>query len=220
MARNADGQIELVLENRQLLVIFLGMVALWGVFFSLGYIVGRNTSSSDAAVSSPDSAIAASAAKPSPMPPAAYLNRPPEESAGVEGLEGLEGREGLTAPKPELNFDQSAAEPAPEATLTAPQAAGSPSPAATPPPEPPRPPAVAPPSPAPRIMLQVSALSRQEDAQSLVRLLRERNLPVSVTTDATDSLYHVLVGPYQTEREAQEVKRLLENDGFQPFLKR
>lgn len=212
MARNSGGQIELVLENRQLLVIFLVTVALWGIFFSLGYIVGRNTSSSATAVALPDSAVAASGEKPSPMPPAAYLNRPPQESTGGEGL---------TPAGPELNFDQSVEEKAPEARLTAPQATGSSSPEGpegTPPPESQRLPAVT--TPPPGILVQVSALSRQEDAQFLVQLLKEKNLPVLVTAGPSDSLYHVVVGPYQTEREAQATKKLLEDDGFQPIIKR
>ena len=43
MARNDDGEFELVLGNRQLLSVFFIVVVLLGVFFTMGYIVGRNS---------------------------------------------------------------------------------------------------------------------------------------------------------------------------------
>lgn len=43
MARTEEGEFELILGNRQLISVFLIMVILLGVFFSMGYIVGRNS---------------------------------------------------------------------------------------------------------------------------------------------------------------------------------
>jgi outer membrane biosynthesis protein TonB len=44
MAKNEDGEFELILGNRQLLSVFFIVVVLLGVFFTMGYIVGRNSS--------------------------------------------------------------------------------------------------------------------------------------------------------------------------------
>lgn len=44
MPRNEDGEFELVLANRQLLSVFFIVVILLGVFFTMGYIVGRSSS--------------------------------------------------------------------------------------------------------------------------------------------------------------------------------
>jgi hypothetical protein len=52
LPKNDEGEFELVLGNRQLISVFVIVVALLGVFFSMGYIVGRNSSVS-AAVSDP-----------------------------------------------------------------------------------------------------------------------------------------------------------------------
>jgi cell division septation protein DedD len=41
--RNDDGEFELILGNRQLLSVFFIVVILLGVFFTMGYIVGRNS---------------------------------------------------------------------------------------------------------------------------------------------------------------------------------
>jgi len=42
--RNEDGEFELILGNRQLMSVFFIVVILLGVFFAMGYIVGRNSS--------------------------------------------------------------------------------------------------------------------------------------------------------------------------------
>jgi len=50
--KNDDGEFELILGNRQLLSVFFIVVVLLGVFFTMGYIVGR----SSAPVNGPDAA--------------------------------------------------------------------------------------------------------------------------------------------------------------------
>ena len=80
MARNDEGEFELVLGNRQLISVFLIVVILLGVFFSMGYIVGRNSSPTDAARNSAIAkSVEPSGDTPSPVPSAA----PPQASAPV-----------------------------------------------------------------------------------------------------------------------------------------
>lgn len=43
MPKSEDGEFELILGNRQLLSVFFIVVILLGVFFTMGYIVGRNS---------------------------------------------------------------------------------------------------------------------------------------------------------------------------------
>jgi hypothetical protein len=43
MPKNEEGEFELILGNRQLLSVFFIVVILLGVFFTMGYIVGRNS---------------------------------------------------------------------------------------------------------------------------------------------------------------------------------
>ena len=52
MPKNEDGEFELVLANRQLLSVFFIVVILLGVFFTMGYIVGRNSTPAAAEVAS------------------------------------------------------------------------------------------------------------------------------------------------------------------------
>ena len=48
MPKNEDGEFELILGNRQLLSVFFIVVILLGVFFTMGYIVGRNSGTTTA----------------------------------------------------------------------------------------------------------------------------------------------------------------------------
>lgn len=209
MAKNSERPGDLVLENRHLLLIFFAFIALSGVFFALGYIVGRNTFSPSAATAHADTADAESSAKPSPMPPAAYYLRatPPTTAAADQPPEQAEV-------PPELQFDQTLGEQTPEAKLEPAGSEGSAAAQAGAANQP----IAAVPAPA-GILVQVSALTRQEDADTLVRLLKEKKLPVMVTAGTSDALFHVVIGPYQSDAEAQQVKRLLEEDGFQPIIK-
>jgi cell division septation protein DedD len=75
----ADGdEKELVLGNKQLISLFFVVVALCGVFFAMGYMIGRNTSK--AATASPEGTPAA-AALPAQQ---SQESEPPRETAPSE----------------------------------------------------------------------------------------------------------------------------------------
>jgi len=82
LPKNEDGEFELILGNRQLLSVFFIVVILLGVFFTMGYIVGRNSGTVTAEVTPtpsvdarPASETPTRAPEPAPAPPA------PAESA-------------------------------------------------------------------------------------------------------------------------------------------
>jgi cell division septation protein DedD len=76
----ADGEKELVLGNKQLISLFFVVVALCGVFFAMGYMMGRNTSK-PATVNLDANAPATTAASPTPR---SQESEPPRETAGEE----------------------------------------------------------------------------------------------------------------------------------------
>ncbi|MBI4464481.1 MAG: SPOR domain-containing protein [Acidobacteria bacterium] len=206
MGKSSDRQLDLVLESRQVLVLFFAIVALFGVFFSLGYIVGRNTFSDPTPTAQAATETSATEDKPSPMPPASYLNRPQTGTATSTDP---------AMPGTDLSFYQSAEKSAEEpAPLEFPQG-----PPAQPPYAPEEGVSSLPPPP-PGILVQVSALTRREDAERLAALLKEKDLPAMVTSGANDSLFRVVVGPYPDEAAAQRVRTLLEQDGFRPMIRR
>ncbi|MBK5295251.1 MAG: SPOR domain-containing protein [Acidobacteriia bacterium] len=88
MAANEEGEFELVLGNKQLLSVFFIVVVLLGVFFTMGYIVGRSTTpaSMQAASSDPQPMVVdppAASRRPSPVgePPSAAPAAHPMETA-------------------------------------------------------------------------------------------------------------------------------------------
>ncbi len=208
MNKNRDGQVELVLENRQVLLIFFGIVALCGVFFSLGYIIGRNTFSAPIAVAQATPPTAEEEQKPSAMPPPAYLEQGQRPAGDLSDP---------SASATDLSFYERVEEETPQTALLPPNPFSPPSAGALQPSEQEGEVTLQPP---PGILVQVSALTRREDAEALVNLLKERNLPVLVTSSSTDSLFHVVVGPYSSEIDAERAKTLLELDGFRPIIKR
>ena len=59
MKNSETGEFELVLGNKQLLSGFFIVVILFGVFFTMGYIVGRNSSPSPQMAGGAESVAAA-----------------------------------------------------------------------------------------------------------------------------------------------------------------
>jgi len=74
------------------------------------------------------------------------------------------------------------------------------------------------------MVLQVAALQRNEDAERLVKVLKERGYPVFLVTPqdahANDNLVRVRVGPFTSGAEKEKTRRKLEMEGFKPFVKR
>ena len=192
-------QSEMVLETRHLLGVFFSIAILCGVFFALGYVVGKNTFSSDVSPAEEPAVVVAGdkpSPKPSPMPPATYFNRPEEETpwsgSTIAGDESLSFYESAEAPPATEQSSITGAEIPPEVTVP----------------------------PAAHILVQVSSLSQKENADALVQLLKQRNLPGFVTSDTKDQFFRVMIGPFHDDKEAEKVRNDLEGDGFRPFILR
>src|SRR4051794_7022658 len=70
-------------------------------------------------------------------------------------------------------------------------------------------------------LVQVAAVSKQEDADALVSALKKKSYPVFVASGPTaDKLYHVQIGPFGDIKDAEAMKSRLTNDGYNPILKR
>src|ERR1700691_3757835 len=71
-----EGEKELVLGNKQLISLFFVVVALCGVFFAMGYMMGRPSGKQLAAI--PETTAAAQVA---PVPQQSQESEPPRETA-------------------------------------------------------------------------------------------------------------------------------------------
>jgi cell division septation protein DedD len=69
--------------------------------------------------------------------------------------------------------------------------------------------------------VQVAAVSRQEDAESLVEALKKKQYPAfTANNDSIDKFYHVQVGPYADIKEAEAMRARLIGDGYNPIVKK
>ena len=183
-----DGEKELVLGNKQLISLFFVVVALCGVFFALGYMIGHNTSKpATANLDSSAPAIAASSGSQSPVPQT-QEPEPPRETAP----------EATQPPAPAPAETASSQPPVTQTPVTQTQAAHDT------------------PAPVPETgatYLQVRAL-RRADADNLVKSLREQNLPALLADSSKPDLFRVLVGPYHQTADVADAKARLKALGF------
>lgn len=75
------------------------------------------------------------------------------------------------------------------------------------------------PTPGHPVMVQIAAVSREEDAQTLAGALRKRGFSPSVKPGTTDKFFHVQVGPFTSKADAESMKQHLLADGYNAILK-
>jgi cell division septation protein DedD len=203
LARNDEGEFELVLGNRQLISVFLIVVILLGVFFSMGYIVGRNSSPSDMARGS---AVAKSVEPPADTPPPATSAGPPQASVPVPETKSS-ASERVTTHAEQPPAEAPAPKPAP---LSPVREKRSPSP----------PPAPAsserasitgePPS---GDYWQVVATARP-DAEIVAEALGKKGMHAIVAPAPKEGIFRVLVGPLKDSASQAQTRTDLEAAGF------
>jgi cell division septation protein DedD len=191
----ADGEKELVLGNRQLISLFFVVVALCGVFFAMGYLIGRN--STKGIVASAPSGEDGSAANAAPAASAPVAPTPADTAPSTQIPAAADNAGGPEAQPAGIQTQPARDTPGQPAAAPAPVAAAG----ATVTPE------------AGATYLQVAAQHRA-DADNLVRTLREQNLPAVVAASSKEDLFRVLVGPYHQTAQVAEAKDKLKALGF------
>lgn len=210
MPRNDEGEFELVLGNRQLLSGFFIVVILFGVFFTMGYIVGRHSSPAPLAAAPAGSAGESAAVRPgspaAPSPGQAEV-MPAEstkaESAPPESSEPPVTRPATAPPESPRGVSESATEPkrAEPVRTSETHAAGS---------------GLA--APAPGSYLQVAAPKRTA-AGAVVESLRNKGIAAVLAPGPNEETVRVLVGPLEAANVGK-MRADLESAGFKPFAKR
>jgi cell division septation protein DedD len=71
-------------------------------------------------------------------------------------------------------------------------------------------------------VVQIAAVTREEDAAALAGALRRKNYSVFVVNNPSvhDKFYHVQVGPFTTMQDAEAMKAKLTGEGYNPIVKR
>lgn len=181
---------EFTLGTGKLLGIFFGLVFICSFFFTIGYRLGRANGTGG---KTEIVGAAPTGGSPAGKPAAGDKTPAPQ--------------------KPASSSDQPAPQPQANVSVTTPAAAGNPP---------------ATPAPAPEIKasatgtytVQVAAVSRQEDAQSLVSALQKKQYPVFLTNVPGDSLFHVQVGPFSDPKDAESMRARLAAEGYDAIVKR
>jgi hypothetical protein len=192
VSRNDEGEFELILGNRQLMSVFFIVVILLGVFFAMGYIVGRNSSP----VGAPEVASRGSDAK------------PVDADTPSSSREKAANKETVAADVPKE------AEPPKE---TAAQQGPATKPA--PPPEPAHAPAkptraaVSDQPESGRTYLQLSAIDHDK-AEIMVELLRKKKFSaIAAEIPEKPGVFRVLVGPI-SEADVSKTRVALQDASF------
>ena len=221
---------ERVLEGKHVIGLFLLMLLFSGVFFTLGYVMGRNQYDGQVRAATtgsrtPDTIVSAknnvATNKPSPAEPLENESDP----ATTSNKSDWEFYNNNTPAKREPRLD-----PAPMSSSNTPAAKSVNTLARV---EPPTPAPVATPvtitarssksvaavpaSSSSTILLQVAAVSRQDDALSIASSLQKKRFPAAVLAPQKDKFYRVQVGPYKDQKSAEAAKKALEGAGFKAF---
>jgi DedD protein len=68
-------------------------------------------------------------------------------------------------------------------------------------------------------VVQVAAVSHQEDADALLSALRRKGYSVSIRQEPQDKLLHVQLGPYASKKDAEVMRQKLLGDGYNAIVK-
>jgi DedD protein len=205
-----------VLESRHLVGLFLGVVLLCGVFFTLGYVMGKTQYSAAVhAAASPDFTTPVR----SPDTKSATHSMPTASSSATNTSEWdfygkkQDDDDHLQSPvKTSSPWASSPAKPAPVATRPSPKRRAREVPTAAR--------FRIPPLLKGSIVLQVAALRHQGDAVAMAGMLQRKRFPAFVVLPRGDNFYRVQVGPYRNQRSAESARTALERAGFKAIIKR
>ncbi|HZP33549.1 MAG TPA: SPOR domain-containing protein [Candidatus Acidoferrales bacterium] len=223
MAGRSQRGRDWVLGGGQLAGIFILLVVLFGVVFTLGYLLGRNQY--DAQLKADASSIPG---KPEGM--AARANEKPfKPGRGGAGSLGAKS-DSPAAANTDWSFYHSAEPETPSQplsetpkSLVPARSAGSGTGKASSHLDSGRlnmksvsPPVI----PSGAAVLQIAAMARQADAVSLAQALQQKKFPAFVLPPGADRYYRVQVGPYSDAKSADLAKHKLESQGFKAIIRR
>ena len=247
----ATEETEITLGAGKLLGLFFLLAATCGIFFAVGYSLGKTTAReqalADRAAETASASQETAASKPSASVRTPAANAPASGGAEAASKPGepdltfynaVKQNGGDRKDDSKLQAPKPAAEPATKNTdvspsaqsketrttasiagpLTATNQAPKPADNAAPGTSPQQAPATA---PAGTYVVQIAAVSHEEDAAALAGALRKKSYTASVVNNpAKDKLFHVVLGPYATMQDAEAMKAKLQGEGYNPIIKR
>jgi len=224
------GAGERVLESKHVIGLFLLMLLFSGVFFTLGYVMGRNQydgqvraamnvtgkteplympKSDPASKKTADDSASSGESDPSTDSSSPVWTFPGTNSSTnvdphLEAPPASRNAESSPAPAAKLaNSKNNKVQTQPVSVHTAPKN----SKGAT----------ANPLIPSGAYVIQVAALLKQDDALTIANGLQKKHYAVYVQTPQKDKYYRVQVGPFKDQKSADAAKKGLEGEGFKAF---
>ncbi len=191
---------EITLSTGKLLGIFFALAVICGVFFTMGYLLGKSTSAggrTEIVATVPSGSSAGKPTAGNKTPEAVTQTCPP----GSPNCASASDASSSSKPGDQQPAAQQLSTKAPDqgaqSTTGADVKAGV----------------------ASSFMVQVAAVSKQEDAEILVTALRKKQYPVFIANAAGDPLFHVQVGPFSDKKDAEAMRTRLSGDGYNAIVK-
>jgi DedD protein len=189
---------EITLGTGKLLLLFFGLVGVCALFFAVGYSLGRK--------SEPAITTASAAGSPQIVPGTTKASSGSPATAPMTFYKSVEQKDANPELTPAVDAKTEPAAPAPT-DAAQPPAANTADPATT--------------LPSSGYLVQVAAVSKQEDGDALVDALKKKDYPAFVAMPVTaDKLFHVQVGPFPDIKDAEAMRARLMADGYSPILKK
>jgi len=208
LARNDDGEFELVLGNRQLISVFIIVVILFAVFFSMGYIIGHNntapvsasnTNTKPSAVDRTTTSAPATTPAQEPAPTTTAESKPPQtESPAATHPEQSAAHRPVT-PAPVAAAPPQKEKPSPISSNTTARVLAEPSGGE---------------------YFQVVATTRP-DAEIISEALGKKGFHSVISPSPKEGIFRVLVGPIKDGASQGQMRADLEAAGFKsPILRK
>jgi cell division septation protein DedD len=194
----AQRDTEITLGTGRMLALFFTFVIVCAIFFTIGFSLGRKTTYVTAgnpvnSPSEPSSAVRPSAAKQNPPQSAAQST----EFSFYKSVGAKNTDSDLVASAVQTTNSPADAQKTPTPVSTNPATSGA------------------------GYYVQVAAVSRQEDAESLVEALKKKQYPAfTASSSSADKFFHVQVGPYSDLKEAENMRARLIANGYNPIVKK
>jgi DedD protein len=204
---------EIILGTGKLLGIFFVVVAICAVFFTMGFLLGRSSTPGSASTTivsavpsggnpaNKPSAGGGKTADAQNCPPGANNCPPAANGPDSSFYSSVNGKDSSTPQQPVTLVVPKAAATTPETTNPSPDAETKAAAGGS-------------------YMVQVAAVSKQEDADILVNALRKKEYAVFVANVPSDSLFHVQVGPFSDPKDAEAMRSRLASDGYNAIVKK
>jgi DedD protein len=200
---------EISLGTTTILGIFFALALLCAVFFGFGYSLGRRSAQPVASPAEVTTGPESSSSKPAP---GSLVSR-------AIGKPSADAAQSAIVPLDSANTPAQDSQPAPDLTsvkaTVSTVRADAPGPSANPAPKPAATVPVATVAPSPGSpVVQVAAMSHQEDADVVAVDLKRRGYTVAIRHEPQDKLFHVQIGPFSSRKEADAMRQHLQADGY------